>query len=86
MYKVTVDGTGHVSVATAVAKSDITGLGIPAQDTTYSVATTSANGLMSSTDKTDLDNLKTLVGDTAVSTQISNAVSAKSTVKIVRWS
>lgn len=86
LYKVTVDGTGHVSAATAVAKSDITKLGIPAQDTTYSVATTSANGLMSSTDKTNLDNLKTLVGDTAVSTQISNAVSTKSTVKIVRWS
>lgn len=86
LYKVTVDGTGHVSAATAVAKSDITKLGIPAQDTTYSVATTSANGLMSSTDKTNLDNLKTLVGDAAVSTQISNAVSTKSTVKIVRWS
>ena len=36
LYKVTVDGTGHVSAATAVAKSDITALGIPAQDTTYS--------------------------------------------------
>ena len=35
LYKVAVDGTGHVSGATAVAKSDITGLGIPAQDTTY---------------------------------------------------
>lgn len=33
LYKVTVDGTGHVSAATAVAKSDITALGIPAQDT-----------------------------------------------------
>lgn len=39
LYKVTVDGTGHVSAATAVAKSDITGLGIPAQDTTYTAAT-----------------------------------------------
>lgn len=35
LYKVTVDGTGHVSAATAVAKSDITALGIPAQDTVY---------------------------------------------------
>jgi hypothetical protein len=34
-YKVTVDGTGHVSGTTAVSKSDITGLGIPAQDTVY---------------------------------------------------
>ena len=58
-YKVTVDGTGHVSAATAVTKADITGLGIPAQDTTYGVATTSANGLMSSTDKTKLDGIAT---------------------------
>lgn len=36
LYKVTVDATGHVSGATAVSKSDITALGIPAQDTTYS--------------------------------------------------
>lgn len=55
-------------------------------DTTYSNATTSAAGLMSAADKSSLDNLKTLVGDTAVATQINNAVSAKSTVKIVRWS
>lgn len=38
LYKVTVDGTGHVSATTTVAKSDITALGIPAQDTTYSAA------------------------------------------------
>lgn len=57
LYKVTVDGTGHVSVATAVTKSDITALGIPASDTTYDVATQSADGLMSAADKTTLDNL-----------------------------
>lgn len=33
LYKITVDGTGHVSAATAVAKADITGLGIPGSDT-----------------------------------------------------
>ena len=47
LYKVTVDGTGHVSATTAVAKADITALGIPAQDTTYSnmaAATASAAG------------------------------------------
>ena len=47
LYKITVDGTGHVSVATAVGKSDITALGIPGQDTTYGVfakATADANG------------------------------------------
>ena len=56
-YKVTVDSTGHVSATTAVAKSDITGLGIPAQDTTYSAATTSAAGLMSAADKSKLDGI-----------------------------
>jgi hypothetical protein len=47
LYKITVDGTGHVSAATAVGKSDITTLGIPGQDTTYGVfakATADANG------------------------------------------
>lgn len=39
LYKVTVDSTGHVSGATAVAKSDITGLGIPGKDTTYEAMT-----------------------------------------------
>ena len=33
LYKITVDATGHVSGATAVTKSDIVALGIPAQDT-----------------------------------------------------
>ena len=47
LYKITVDGTGHVSAATAVGKADITALGIPGQDTTYRVfakATADANG------------------------------------------
>ena len=47
LYKVTVDAQGHVSGAEAVTKEDITGLGIPAQDTTYQKATAEANGLMS---------------------------------------
>ena len=33
LYKITVDGTGHVSAATAVGKADITALGIPGSDT-----------------------------------------------------
>ena len=47
LYKVTVDAEGHVSAAEAVTKQDITGLGIPAQDTTYQKATVAADGLMS---------------------------------------
>lgn len=46
-YKVTVDELGHVTAVTAVTKEDITGLGIPGQDTTYQKATAEADGLMS---------------------------------------
>ena len=35
LYKVTVSEEGHVTAAVAVQKSDITALGIPAQDTVY---------------------------------------------------
>lgn len=55
LYKVTVDASGHVSATTAVAKSDITALGIPSTNTTYSAATQSINGLMSAADKKKLD-------------------------------
>mgnify|MGYP004630057517 CR=1 FL=1 len=55
LYKVTVDASGHVSATTAVAKSDITALGIPSTNTTYNAATQSANGLMSAADKKKLD-------------------------------
>ena len=58
-YKVTVDSTGHVSSVTNVTKTDITALGIPSTNTTYGVATTSANGLMSASDKTKLDGIAT---------------------------
>ena len=48
LYKVAVDGTGHVSGATAVTKADITALGIPESDTntTYATFTSAANGLV----------------------------------------
>ena len=45
LYKVTVDGTGHVSNTAAVSKADITALGIPAQDTTYGTGTATSSGL-----------------------------------------
>lgn len=59
LYKVSVDSLGHVSSATAVTKSDITALGIPAQDTntTYGAATANAAGLMSAADKSKLDGI-----------------------------
>jgi hypothetical protein len=55
LYKITVDEFGHVSSVVAVSKPDIVALGIPTQDTTYGNATTSASGLLSSTDKATYD-------------------------------
>lgn len=47
LYKVTVDASGHVTEVAPVTKADITGLGIPGTNTTYSPmsgATSSAAG------------------------------------------
>ena len=57
LRKFTVDESGHVSATAAVTKSDITDLGIPAQDTTYANATTAISGLLSNEDKTKLDSV-----------------------------
>lgn len=80
LYKITTNDQGHVTAATVVEKSDITALGIPAQDTTYGTATTTVDGLMSSLDKAALDNLDSLVGGVPVSDQISSAVSSKADI------
>lgn len=72
LYKVAVDASGHVSAVAAVAKADITGLGIPAQDTTYTAATTEAAGLMSAADKTKLDGIE--IATTTEVTEMLNEV------------
>ena len=61
LYKTTVDEEGHVTDTIPVTKDDITGLGIPAQDTTYDEATTAKAGLMSAADKTKLDGMDTTI-------------------------
>ena len=54
--KVGNDESGHVVVGNPITKEDITGLGIPAQDTTYSPAVASgADGLLTGADKAKLD-------------------------------
>lgn len=58
-YKFSTDSTSHVASVTVVAKSDITALGIPGQDTTYGNATQSTSGLMSAADKAKLDGIST---------------------------
>lgn len=62
-------------VGATIVQTDANGnIIIRSTNTTYPDATTSTSGLMSAEDKTSLDNLNTLVGDTAVSEQISNAI------------
>lgn len=58
LYKVTVDAEGHVTAGVAVQKADITKLGIPAQDTTYQVATGVKEGLMSAAHFTKLEGVE----------------------------
>lgn len=75
LYKITTNAQGHVTAATAVTKGDITALGIPSQDTTYSVATQTQNGLMSATDKKKLDGIATgATADSALTTADINEV------------
>lgn len=62
MYKVTVDGTGHVSAAVAVTKDDITGLGIPAQDTVYTHPDSHPASMITQ------DSTHRMVSDTQIST------------------
>ena len=57
LYKIETDVHGNVSSASPVVKDDITALGIPSENTVYSEATQSADGLMSAVDKTKLDNI-----------------------------
>ena len=75
LYKVTVDAEGHVSAAEAVAKTDITALGIPAQDTTYTNVTAGgASGLMTGADKTKLDGM-VIAEDTEVTEMLNEVFS-----------
>jgi hypothetical protein len=77
LYKVTVDELGHVTAAEAVSKNDITGLGIPAKDTTYSdVTANGASGLMSGTDKAKLDGI-VIAEDTEVTEMINEVFADK---------
>ena len=46
LYKITVDSAGHVSAVELVAKADITGLGVPGQDTTYELFGAGQDGLV----------------------------------------
>ena len=75
LYKVTVDALGHVTDTIPVTKDDITGLGIPGQDTTYPEATTAKAGLMSAADKSKLDGM-TIASDADVTAMLTEVFGA----------
>ena len=62
---------------TAGTNITISGTMISAKDTTYSVATTSTNGLMSKDDKKKLDGMAAIVVDDSISTTSTNAIQNK---------
>ena len=63
LYKFAVTAQGHIASTTAVAKADITALGIPAQDTTYTFdGTYDASTNKAATVKTVTDAIGTLDG------------------------
>lgn len=89
LYKITVDSLGHVTDVSAVQKSDITALGIPSSNTTYSLASAYSNGLMSSTQYSKLSGIesganKTTV-DAALSSSSANPVQNKIVYAALPW-
>lgn len=73
LYKITVDSLGHVTAVSAVQKSDITDLGIPSSDTTYSLASAYSNGLMSSTQYSKLSGIESGANKTTVDATLSSS-------------
>lgn len=66
LYKITTNSEGHITAATAVVKSDITSLGIPAQDTVYTHPSGSAASKASGLYKISTDANSHISGVTAV--------------------
>lgn len=88
LYKVTIDAEGHVSAATAVTKSDITALGIPAQDTKVtvdsSISGTSTNPVQNKIIAAELSAiLEDLNNNYALKTEITGVYKYKGSVAAV---
>lgn len=79
LYKVTVDATGHVSAVSAATKDDLVALGLPAQDTTY---TLSSFGITATADELNYvdgvtSNVQTQLDDKASTAYVDNAITTK---------
>lgn len=73
LYKITVDSLGHVTAVAKVEKTDITALGIPGSDTTYSLASAYNNGLMSMAQYSKLNGIESGANKTTVDAALSSS-------------
>lgn len=73
LYKITVDSLGHVTAVAKVEKTDITALGIPGSDTTYSLASAYNNGLMSPAQYSKLSGIESEANKTTVDAALSGS-------------
>ena len=73
LYKITVDSLGHVTAVAKVEKTDITALGIPGSDTTYSLASAYKNGLMSPAQYSKLSGIESEANKTTVDAALSGS-------------
>lgn len=73
LYKITVDSLGHVTAVAKVEKTDITALGIPGSDTTYSLASAYSNGLMSPAQYSKLNGIESGANKTTVDAALSGS-------------
>ena len=73
LYKITVDSLGHVTAVSAVQKIDITSLGLPDSDTTYGLASTYSNGLMSTAQYSKLNGIESGANKTTVDAALSGS-------------
>ena len=73
LYKITVDSLGHVTAVAKVEKTDITALGIPGSDTTYSLASAYNNGLMSTAQYSKLNGIESGANKTTVDAALSSS-------------
>lgn len=76
LYKITTNDAGHVTNATAVAKSDITGLGIPSADTHYTAKLVTSVGNSFPT-----DNVQTTNGTTFLNLIENNVIRSSHQIK-----
>ena len=83
LYKVTVNAEGHISATTPVTKKDLTDLGLPAQDTTYGLATANKEGLQSAAHFTKVEGIESGAQVNKIETIKINGVSATVNSKTV---